>query len=283
MMQYSVWSSYLIEFTPEDMVRTFSENGFPATELSDEHAAVLLKRGDPEREGAKLKAYAAGHGFSFPQGHMLLRADICADGAFEILKPWCDLFVSLGIRSGVLHAAGGSGLPERARFEKRAETLSKLTEYVRGTDFTICLENLRGPTVPVSADELNALIDAVGSDEHLGICLDTGHLHIPKEDGRDETQREFIRKAGKRLKALHIADNDKTSDQHLMPYGRGTVDWEEVLWALAACGYDRLFNMEIPGENRCPIAVRIEKLRYCRAVCEFMLSEMESTREKREG
>ena len=277
MLHYSVWSSYFIDLTPEDMVSAFSDNGFSATELSDEHGAALLKRGNPEREGVRLKEFAAAHGFSFPQGHMLLRADICADDAFEVLKPWCDLFVSLGIRSGVLHAAGGSALPAEARFAKRAETLSKLSEYIRGTDFTICLENLRGPTVPVTADDLNALIDAVGGS-HLGICLDTGHLHITKEDDRNESQSEFIRKAGPRLKALHIADNDKSSDQHMLPYGRGTIDWTEVMRALKTYGYDRLFNMEIPGENRCPLEIRIEKLRYCRAVCEYMLSEMEGMR-----
>ncbi|MBR4204205.1 MAG: sugar phosphate isomerase/epimerase [Clostridia bacterium] len=268
-MQVSVWSSYFIELSPEDMVREFSAGGFSATEFSDEHGLVMLARGNPEKEGEKLRAFAAEQGFSFPQGHMLLRADICSDGAVEILKPWCDLFLALGVRSGVLHAAGGAELSPEARFEKRANTLTKLTEYVRGSDFTICLENLRGATVPVTADELNALINTVG-DANLGICLDTGHLNIPKGDGRDESQRSFIAKAGKRLKALHIADNDGSSDQHLMPYGRGRIDWREVMTALGENGYDRLFNMEIPGENRCPLEVRREKLKYCRAVCDYL-------------
>ena len=270
MLQYSVWSSYFIDLSPEEMVRAFSENGFSATEFSDEHGIMMLRRGDPERAGKELREFASAQGFSFPQGHMLLRADICADNAFETLRPWCDLFVALGVRSGVLHAAGGAGLSAEARFEKRVETLSKLAAYVRGTDFTICLENLRGAAVPVLADELNALIDAVGDGENLGICLDTGHLHIPKEDGRNESQRDFIRKAGRRLKALHIADNDTSSDQHLMPYGRGSIDWVEVMEALGETGYDRLFNMEIPGESRCPIEIRKAKLRYCRSVCEYL-------------
>ena len=39
--------------------------------------------------------------------------------------------------------------------------------------------------------------------------LDTGHANISGID-----QVEFIRKAGTQIKALHIADNEGTSDQH---------------------------------------------------------------------
>ncbi len=270
MLKYSVWSSYFVELSPEDMITEFLNAGFCATEFSDEHGFMLLDRGNPEKEGAKLKRYADGLGFSFPQGHLLLRADLCADGAADVLKPWLDLFVSLGIRSGVLHAAGGDSLDPEEWFERRVGTLTQLSEYVKGTDFTICLENLCGSTRPQTAEDLNALIDASGGDANLGICLDTGHLHIKKE--RQQSQADFIRTAGKRLKALHIADNDTTGDMHLMPYGRGTVDWPEVMTSLRTVGYDRLFNLEIPGERRCPIPILREKLRYCRALCELMLS-----------
>jgi sugar phosphate isomerase/epimerase len=270
MLTYSVWSSYFIKLSPEEMVREFLSAGFTATEFSDEHGAMMLRRGKPETEGRKLKEYADALGFSFPQGHLLLAADLCAPDAVEILKPWIDLFAALGVRSGVLHASGGADLTPEERFERRVWALSELTAYVRGSDFTICLENLRGATRPETAEDLNALIDAVGSDANLGICLDTGHLHILKD--REESQRDFIRIAGRRLKALHIADNDTTGDMHLMPYGRGTIDWPEVLDALRGAGYDRLFNLEIPGENRCPLPVLRAKLRYCRELCEILLS-----------
>ena len=272
MLNYSVWSSYFVELSPEEMVREFLNAGFRATEFSDEHGLMLLERGNPEKEGIRLRRYAEGLGFTFPQGHLLLRADLCADGAVETLKPWLDLFIALGIRSGVLHAAGGDDLSPEARFERRVRTLTQLADYVRGTDFTICLENLRGATRPETAQDLNALIDASGGDANLGICLDTGHLHIRRE--HNQSQADFIRIAGKRLKALHIADNDTTSDMHLMPYGRGTIDWTEVMTSLRDVGYNRLFNLEIPGERRCPLPILRAKLLYCRTLCETMLSSV---------
>ncbi len=44
---------------------------------------------------------------------------------------------------------------------------------------------------------------------------------------------EFILKAGEKLKALHIGDNEGFSDQHLMPFTRGNVDFGEVVNGLA--------------------------------------------------
>lgn len=272
MLDASVWSSYFVELSPEDAVKELLDAGFAAAELSDEHGKMLLRRGNPGTEGRKLKEYADGLGFSFPQGHLLLSVDLCAPDAVEILKPWLDLFLALGIRAGVLHASGGADLTAEERFDRRVRALAELTGYVRGSDFTVCLKNLRGPGRPETAEDLNALIDAVGDDANLGICLDTGHLHLLKD--REETQRDFIRIAGKRLKALHIADNDTTGDMHLMPYGRGTVDWPQVMEALRDAGYDCLFNLEIPGERRCPLPVLRAKLRYCRALCTYMLDSV---------
>ena len=273
MLDYSVWSSYFVDLSSEEMIREFIRGGFRHTEFSDEHGAELLSRGDAEKEGMKLKRYADDLGFDFPQGHMLLKVDLCADDAVDTLKKWCDLFIALGIKAGVLHAAGGRGLDDAERFDRRVKALSALTDYIKGTGFVICLENLTGAGAPRTAEDLNAIIDAVGSDDNLGICLDTGHLNIIKNpEDTIQTQHDFILAAGSRLKALHIADNDTTSDMHLMPYGRGNIAWNEVMAALKETGYSGLFNMEIPGERRCPIEIRREKLIYCRKMCEYMLS-----------
>jgi|LSQX01.3.fsa_nt_gb sugar phosphate isomerase/epimerase len=271
MLEASVWSSYFIELPPEEAINAFLSCGFFSSELSDEHGKMLLDRGNPEKEGARLKRFADERGFDFPQGHLLLRADICAENAVEVLKPWLDLFCAAGIKAGVLHAAGGADLTAEKRFERRTETLRKLCEYIDGSSLTICLENLRGETTPQNAFELNELIDAAGG-KNLGICLDTGHLNLISRDSpRYQTQGDFIRVAGERLMALHIADNDTTSDMHLMPFGRGNIDWKDVMSSLKECGYNRLFNLEIPGERLAPMPVKLMKLHFVRQMCSFML------------
>ncbi len=275
---YSVWSSYFIDLPAEKMVDEFVAAGFSATEFSDEHGFELLQRvagipNGPEKVGRALKAYADDRGFTFPQGHLFLKVDLCADDAVEILKPWLDLFVALDIRAGVLHAAGGMELSAEERFERRAKVLTALTDHLKGTKMRIALENLIREKTPCSAEDLLELIHAVGSD-HLGICLDTGHLNLARADGGVEySQSEFIRRAGDKLIALHIADNDTSRDQHLIPFGLGNVDWKDVMTGLREVNYDGLFNLEVPGERRASLEMRRVKLEYIHRVCRYLLSD----------
>ena len=91
-----------------------------------------------------------------------------------------------------------------------------------------------------------------------------------------ESQKEFIHKAGHRLRALHIQNNGGRLDDHLMPFTmRGGIDWKEVMTALRDIGYQGLFNLEIPGESgsAVPMQIREAKLGYLRKVCDFMLSD----------
>ena len=59
------------------------------------------------------------------------------------------------------------------------------------------------------------------------------HKHIPT----------YIRTLGKRIKALHIHDNDAVSDQHLMPFA-GCFRWKEFIDALKEIGYDGDLSFE---------------------------------------
>ena len=106
------------------------------------------------------------------------------------------------------------------------------------------------------------------SGSELGICLDTGHLNMAGGDCAD-----FVRKAGKKLKALHITDSIGERDDHIFPHGAGTVNWEAFVSALYEVGYDGLFNFEVPRENRCPMEIRLAKLDYARRLAELMIED----------
>jgi sugar phosphate isomerase/epimerase len=265
----SVWSCYFYDLSPEDSIDAFVEGGFFCSELSTEHAEQLLLRGNAEKEGCKLKAYANSCGFLFPQGHLKLKANISGEESektVDELKRWLDLFCALEIKSAVLHAGSNvMGLSRKALLEKRCRAVSELSNYIKGTEMYICLENLRTETIDF--ESLHEIILYSGCS-NIGICLDTGHLNLCGAN-----HGEFITKAGSYLKALHIADNEGESDQHLMPYGKGTVNWNEVMTALNKSPYDGLFNFEIPGESGCvPLEIRKEKLLYIKKMSDYMLS-----------
>lgn len=269
-MKTSMWSSYFIDLSPEEMVTAFSGKGWFYSELSDEHAAALLERGNPENIGEKFRIFAEEHGVHFLQGHLWLRVDIAAINqrvVLDQLKSWLDLFHAIGIRNAVLHPGGAEMRMEGREPDKIMEAqvggLRELAEHIKGTEMTLCLENLIKSAS--ECEDLLRLIEAAACS-NIGICLDTGHLNLCSGD-----QSGFIRKAGSYLKALHIADNEGKTDQHLMPFGRGTVQWKEVMSALKEINYSQLFNFEIPGESRCPLEVRLAKLDYIRYMASFLL------------
>jgi len=226
-----MWSSYLMDLSPEEMLATFARKGWFSIELSTEHASRLLDRGDPDEAGRAFAGAAHDQGVSVPQGHLWLQADICAieqDAAISALKRWLDLFLAVGIRGAVLHAGGGE-LRDAGREaeipEARTRALGQLIDHVGDEPLVLCLENGAADPTP---RRLLEIIRAAGGGPHLGICLDTGHLNMT-EGG----QGDFIRAAGPLLKALHIADNEGSRDQHLMPYGRER--WPGTRWS-PRCG-----------------------------------------------
>lgn len=267
---FSIWSSFDVDLTPEEMVLELEVRNLHYCELSDEHGAVLLERpGTPAEIGKAFAEFARQHGVFFPQGHLWLRVQLCNDpNAVEILKKWLELFAAAGVKNAVLHCDGRfpEGTPREEIIEENAKRLRVLAAHAETLGIRICLENLR--TFCADAEELLKVIEAAGNSDALGICLDTGHLNIADSG----TQAQFIRTAGSRLHALHIADNEGQRDQHLMPFGAGNVDFADVMRALKEIGYRDLFNYEIPGERRLPLSLRLAKTEYLRSVTKYLMS-----------
>lgn len=97
---------------------------------------------------------------------------------------------------------------------------------------------------------INELIEAVdilaAEGYKVGICLDIGHAHINKFHDNDIP--EVIRAMGKRIKMLHVHDNNRASDMHKAPF-MGTVPWANVMTALKEVGYEGEFNFELQPEK----------------------------------
>ena len=267
-MELAIWTQYYHGLTPEDAVKEFIKNGIYAAELSDEHGRDLLERSDDVvATGKKFGEFVRENSFTMTQGHLWLNIRLCANpnDVYDLFR-WIDLYEAIGIRNMVLHCDGSSygELGYEACAAQNIEKLKIIAEYIKDKDITVCLENLG--SVVDGIDRILYLIDSVGSDK-LGICLDTGHLNLQK----DKDQRRFILMAGKRLRALHIADNEGERDQHMMPFTRGNIDFVSVVRALKEIGYEGLFNLEIPGENRIPLELRNEKIKYVKSCYDYLM------------
>lgn len=269
-MKLSVWSSYYYDLTPEDALRELVAHGYNHCELSDEHALVILERGDARRAGAEFGKFARELGVELLQGHLFLRAKIGLQEDRELLMRQFELFDAIGVKNAVLHCDNldylGEDVSLELKREKNTEALEILCDALKGTDMVICLENLRPPRFTTTADDLLYFINRINS-KNLGICLDTGHLNLSE----NPNQLEFIEKAGKHIKALHLADNDGLGiDQHLMPFARGTVDMVSVIREMKKIGYEGLYNLEIPGERKAPMEILGYKLDYIKKMFEYI-------------
>lgn len=270
----SVWIDYYEEKPVEEAIALLAKAGYTHGELSIVHLSQLMEKGDPVAAGKALKACADSCGYAIPQGHLSFRQGLYNDGVLEILKPELDMFAEAGIAKAILHVSGGADYPDELRYERWVKHVRALSEYVEGTGVTLCIENLFSNQLCNTADKIKGIISAAGG-KNLGICLDTGHLHLSRVNGHTEqTHGDFIREAGDLLQALHIVDNNGEKDTHQMPFSARTgVDWVDVMKGLRDIDYKGLFNLEILGERGGTPAIKTAKLAFIKIMCEEMLSD----------
>jgi len=276
-LQPSLWTGYYPFLSPEETVLAFQRGGFSCAELCLEDGNALLSRGKNEEAiGLAFRSFLEENDFSVPQGHLDFSREITCPEFRDHLKRTIVLYRAIGIRNGVIHLNGAKKEEnESLRWEQNLAALAELQDFVRGTDFTLCLENLNSCHLVTDAERILRVLRALGGT-NLGICLDTGHLNRSQYRGiTTETQGEFIRKAGPFLKALHVNGNNGMSDQHLAPFAiRGSVNYKEVLRALGEIRYEGPFNLEIPGERSgiVPRSVLDLKLFYLKDLADLMLA-----------
>ncbi len=105
--------------------------------------------------------------------------------------------------------------------------------------------------------------------EHLCVCMDTGHTHRAAAFAGQSSCTEMIRRLGGAIECLHLNDNDGVEDMHLAPK-MGTLDWQEVMKALADIHYDGVYNMELKLGRVGPDAAL--QLQYARLAIAIMKS-----------
>lgn len=149
----------------------------------------------------------------------------------------------LGVKWTVFHCANAlePGESEETKMKRNVEYFTPIVELAAKYNVGIALENMpkreNGIAYATCADELCRLADAIGAP-NVGFCLDTGHANCSGLDQYSE-----IIKMGKRLKALHVHDNDGIKDRHTAPFN-GTIDWKGFMRGLREVGYDGVLTYE---------------------------------------
>jgi len=115
----------------------------------------------------------------------------------------------------------------------------RLCEAAERRRINVAIENLK------RADYTRAVFENIDSP-YLKFCYDTGHNNC------NDKNVDYLNLYGDKLAALHLHDNDGTSDLHLAPF-TGTANWDLVTQRLKATGYDGAVALEVfCGDGKLP-------------------------------
>ena len=115
------------------------------------------------------------------------------------------------------------------------ERIKRIVKYAKELGIKIAFENTR------KQGYLEYVLGNI-KDDNVGICFDTGHCHAHFDDKFDYA---FFKD---RYFAVHMHDNDKSGDLHLLPFD-GTIDWTDVLLKLKENNYRGPITLELFYRN----------------------------------
>ena len=119
------------------------------------------------------------------------------------------------------------------------EALKPLTEMATSYGLTLVFENFKAPF-----DSVFTYVQLLQEVPGLKIHLDFGHTNLGRDDGVT-----FCTHLGTHIKHVHFSDNRTTGDHH-MPLGVGSVDWKNAVSALKSIGYDGTITLEVFCDDR---------------------------------
>ncbi len=117
------------------------------------------------------------------------------------------------------------------------KSLAELEPYAKSRGVRIAVENL----IIDNFDTIEKIFAQYDPD-YIGLCYDSGHANI----GTDRMDR--LEPLKERLIALHLHDNDGTSDDHTIPFS-GTVDWPRLARIIAGSAYAKGVSLETTIHN----------------------------------
>lgn len=182
-----------------------------------------------------------------PYYSLLLSSDNVDDKMETAIKNCIRLSGMLGAKWVVMHPRSGADFDKKLSFKDNVRDIKNYLPIAREADILLAVENL--PVFPgwptgyhYSSDykDLCELHDYFEGDPNLCICWDFGHAGLTK--GLDHV--EALKYVSSRIKCVHIHDNFKSDDDHLVPF-LGENKWDELIPTFIKSGYDGAFTLEI--------------------------------------
>jgi inosose dehydratase len=265
-------------FTPmERQFEAIREMGIKYVDLTDNHdgAALGAEYGfaasiSLESHPAKIRKMVEANGLTLTtvcaHANLLDPASPDRYGTFEIVKA-----IRLANLLGVQHVITTEGdpktefghnlTPDERLFSIR-EKLATPIDWAEELGIELLLET-HGRVTDTAAG-MKELLDALGHEETVGVCLDTGNSWL----GGGEPL-EFIETLSERIKHVHWKDMGAEwiekrgtvfgCGMAVIPLGDGVIDLPAIVAALKGAGFDGATTLEVAGPDN--VKLSVERLR----------------------
>ena len=238
-------------FSTVDCIHACADAGYQFLDLSlsgiTQPGRYLSDEKDHQAYIQDVKKVLELRGVKFAQSHTVFYGTSTAIDSAEHeeflarAKNNLKLSAQFGIPWTVLHPIMPVDLDPNNReliMQANGNFFKSLAPTIDETGVGIAIENMiRGQFI--DAASLLELLDRLDGGSRFGLCWDTGHANLTKQD-----QPASIKAMGKNLKTTHIADNRGAFDDHLLPFS-GVISWEPIVDALQTSGYEGVFSFEV--------------------------------------
>ena len=259
----------LIEpFTPmERQFQAIAEMGLKYADLTDSHdgaslggsygfAAAISLDGHP----GKIRDMVAASGLTLTSvcahANLLDAASPEVYGTFQIVKA-VRLAALLGIKH-VITTEGdpktefGHNLSESEKMFSIREKLQTPIAWARELGVEILLET--HGQITDSVEKMGDLLDSIGCEDTIGICLDTGNSWLGGAEPLD-----YIKTFGKRIGHVHWKDMPAEMEAQrgkmfgcgmaVIPLGDGVIELPPIIAALQEIGFEGGTTLEVAGPD----------------------------------
>ncbi|MBM3803265.1 MAG: sugar phosphate isomerase/epimerase [Acidimicrobiia bacterium] len=187
------------------------------------------------------------------------------DKAVDEIRRALEFAEKVSVPWAVVHMGGPEDRFSPRHLDAIFYSLEVLEPFARDRGVKLALENIPNELSPV--ERMRRFLEDARMHE-VGICFDSGHSHLQADPHVE------IREAERWIVATHLHDNQRTRDDHLLPFD-GSIDWAKLLDALEAIKYSGSLTMELKAWNRPPEAVlKLARERFDRfAECQEELVE----------
>ncbi len=270
--------------TYEEKLTALSYAGFDAYDFTMCGYCTWTRDENYVAKASDLRKFADGTGIACNQTHapypLVYEADKkrTAERFDEIVRS-LEITSILGAKLCVVHPWNNYTPQQNAQIYKRLEP------YARKFGVMIALENMWNwnwgepdehaqPAACSDENSFNAHLDLLDGEIFCAVA-DIGHAEM---FGLNTSAASMIKSLGKRIKGIHLHDNDRKNDSHMLPF-TSRIDFNSVIDALKEIDYQGDITLESNSYlPRFPKALIPDALKMMATTADYFRKELQKRR-----